>query len=84
MIRVLIALCAFVSALFFPAWVTIILAIILVTLWQAPEVILLGALFDLLYMPPGGVFFIPMPATLAAIVLVWVMIPIQKRLFMGK
>lgn len=80
MIRVFVALLSFVSLLFLPFWVACILGILLAFFWEAPEVIFLGVVTDLLYMPPGGVFYIPMPMTLAAIALVWLMVPIRKRL----
>ena len=84
MIRTTLSILAFVSALFLPVWVTCILALVLIAVYQAPEVIVLGVVIDLLYMPPGGVFFIPMPATLGAIALIWIMIPIHERLMVGE
>ena len=80
-VRVLLAIAAFISALFAPVWLTAILGLILAARWEAWEVIFLGVLIDLLYLPPGGIFYIPMPATLIAIAVVWLMIPIRKRLF---
>lgn len=83
MIHLAVAILAFLSALFAPVWLTFILALILVILWEAWEVILLGLLIDLLYLPPEGFFYIPMPATLLAIAVVWATIPLRKRLFLG-
>lgn len=81
MIRFTTALLAFISALFAPVWVTVIIGGILAVVWEAWEVIILGVVVDLLYAPAGGFFYIPMPATITAIALVWVMIPLRKRLF---
>lgn len=80
-IHVALAVAAFFCALFAPVWLTILLAIVLAVAWQAWEVIVLGVLLDLLYLPPEGLWHIPMPMTIAAIALVWVMIPLRERLF---
>lgn len=82
MIRIALAAAALVSVLFAPIWVSVILGIVLGSLWEAWEVIILGLLIDLLYLPPEGLWHIPMPATLLAIAFVWAMIPVRKRVFL--
>jgi hypothetical protein len=82
MIRLALAVLAFVSVLFAPLWVTAVLGVVLAVLFEAWEVIVLGLIADFLYLPPGGFFHIPMPMTLLAIVFVWAMVPIRKRIFL--
>lgn len=48
--------------------------------FRAWEVIALGALIDLLYVPPGGFFGIPIPATLTAFILLAGFEPIRRKL----
>ncbi|HET8581023.1 MAG TPA: hypothetical protein VFL98_00975 [Candidatus Paceibacterota bacterium] len=83
-LRVLLAIAAFASALFASVWLTAILALVLAIGWEAWEVIFLGVLVDMLYLPPEGLWHIPMPATLLAIAIVWLMIPIRNRLAVGR
>jgi hypothetical protein len=80
MIRITLASLALISILFAPVWVTALLGVVLAILWEAWEVILV----DLLYLPLGGFFHIPMIATLLAIGFVWAMIPIRKRIFLDR
>ena len=70
-----------VCTLFAPLWCTIVIGIVLAAIWQAPEAIVLAAILDLLYVPPEGFWHIPMPLTIAAIALVWVLVPLRRRLF---
>jgi hypothetical protein len=84
MIRITLASLALISILFAPVWVTALLGVVLAILWEAWEVIILGLLVDLLYLPLGGFFHIPMIATLLAIGFVWAMIPIRKRIFLDR
>ena len=83
-IRIALALCAFVSILFGPLWVSVLLGIILAARWEAWEVILLGLLIDFLYLPLGAFWYMPIPVTLLAMVFVWVMVPVRKRIFIDR
>lgn len=56
LLRILIAIAIFLSAILMPWWVTVILAVISVLMNPAEEIILVGLLVDVLYGAP----FIPM------------------------
>mgnify|MGYP001619604389 CR=1 FL=1 len=80
MIRAFIGGLAFASALFAPPWLPLVGAGLLTVRYRAWEVLVLGALIDLLYVPPGGFFGIPIPATLTAFILLVGFEPIRRKL----
>lgn len=80
-VRPLITGIAFASALFAPPWMPMICAGALALRWRAWEVLPLGMLIDMLYLPAGQFFLgIPFPATLAALVLLWGFEPLRRQL----
>ncbi len=80
MIRAFIGGLSFASVLFAPPWLPLIGAGMLTVRFRAWEVIALGALIDLLYVPPGGFFGVPIPATLTAFILLVGFEPIRRKL----
>lgn len=62
--RLVLASTAFVSALFAPPWLPLVISGILTLRYRAWEVIGVGLVIDLLYLGPDGFYAIPLPATL--------------------
>ncbi len=79
-LRAFIGGISFASVLFAPPWVPIIGAGILAARFRAWEIVLLGAFIDILYVPPGGIWGIPIPATLTAFILLVGFEPFRKKL----
>lgn len=84
-IRVLFALVAFVSVVVGPWWATLIIAVALALRYRAWEVIGIGLLMDILYMPfPFSLSFETLPwGTIAAVVLLFGLEPFRRRLLTG-
>ncbi|MEK7509881.1 MAG: hypothetical protein AAB605_04190 [Patescibacteria group bacterium] len=83
--RVLLALAALVSVFVGPWWATLILALALCLRYRAWEVIGLGLLMDLLYMPFPFVLSVEtLPwGTIVALILVFGLEPFRRRLLTG-
>lgn len=81
-LRAFVAGISFASVLFASPWVPIVGAGILAVRFRAWEILILGALIDLLYVPPGGFFGIPIPATLVAFILLLGLEPFRKKLLL--
>ncbi len=71
---------SFASILFAPPWLPLICAGALTVRFRAWEVLIAGALIDLLYVPPEGLYGIPIPATLFAFILFVGFEPIRRKL----
>ena len=72
-----------IAAIFFgPAWVGMLCMVLLSIRWSAWEVILMGALIDILWQPSTYAHGIPV-ATLLSIALVWVLLPLRAQLLIG-
>jgi hypothetical protein len=82
MIRALIGGVSLAGILFAPAWVPFVGIGALAIRFRAWEVLVLGAIIDLVYVPPGGVWGIPIPATLFAFILLVLFEPIRQKLLL--
>lgn len=80
MFRAFIGGISFASVLFVPPWIPLIGAGILALRFRAWEILLLGALIDILYVPPGGIYGVPIPATLTAFILLVGLEPFRQKL----
>ena len=80
MLRAFIGGISFASVLFAPPWVPIIGVGILALRFRAWEILFLGAMIDIIYVPPGGIYGVPIPATLIALVLLSGLEPFRKKL----
>ena len=50
--------------------------------WRAWEVLLIGLLIDMIYVPLGGFLGIPFPATIIALLVVWGLEPFRDQLYL--
>lgn len=84
-IRIGLALLAFASAILGPWWLTLIFGILLAARFRAWEVIAVGILFDLLWIPVPETFsLLSLPwGTLIAVALVFGFEPLRRRLLTG-
>ena len=82
MIRAFLGGLSFAGALFAPPWLPLVCAGVLTVRFRAWEVLILGALIDLLYVPAGGLYGIPIPATLTAFILLIGFEPIRRKLLL--
>jgi len=80
MVRAFIGGLSFASVLFAPIWVPLIGAGALAIRFRAWEILVLGALVDLLYVPPEGIFGIPIPATIITFFLLMGFEPLRKKI----
>jgi len=71
-----------VSVFFAPLWVAALSALFLALRWRAWEVLILGALVDILWFPDSFAFGIPL-VTVASIALVWIFEPLRVQLLLG-
>ncbi len=75
--RVLFAVTMFLSSLFV-WWLGVIIAVLLSVRYRAWEVVIFGALLDVLWLPKGTLYGIPV-ATCAALVIVWAFEPLRRQ-----
>lgn len=79
-VRMLLVLCAFVSAVAAPPWVPFLFALVLALRFPAWEVIILGLCIDLAWLPVHvSTEGFPL-ATILGIFLVWVLEPVRREL----
>lgn len=78
--RTLLNIILFVTIITGPWWVPLIVAIALTMRWHAWEVLVAGALFDVLYASSGGFWGIPITGTLVGAFFVFVLMPMRERL----
>ncbi|PIR82827.1 hypothetical protein COU20_00180 [Candidatus Kaiserbacteria bacterium CG10_big_fil_rev_8_21_14_0_10_59_10] len=79
-LRPILFLIGLFSALFLTPWVTLVCAVLLAMRYHAWEVLVLGVVVDLVWLPGvSGVASIPF-ATLLAAALVWVLYPLRREL----
>lgn len=76
-IRIIVALVGIVSAFFAPWWVPLVCMVVLALRFPAWEVLFIGLVMDLLWLPGEG-FEIPF-FLIAGIVLVWVCAPLRNQ-----
>lgn len=82
-LRAFLAAACFVSVVFTPWWVPLVIAIILCLRFRAWEVVLAGMFMDLYWMPSYiALQSLPL-ATIVAIVLVFGLEPIRQQLLIG-
>jgi hypothetical protein len=81
LVRILLALAGFLGAFFAPWWVPFICMILLSLRFSAWEVPLIGLCVDLLWLPSGTHFALPL-FTLLGIALVWAASPLRKQLLL--
>lgn len=80
LVRVALGLFALAGILFAPPWVPVSFAVLLALRFRASEVIVLGLLMDLTWLPVES-FLHPLPIfTLGGIALVWVLEPVRSQL----
>ena len=76
-IRVLVASIGMAGAFFAPWWVPLVCMIVLAVRYPAWEVLFIGLVMDLLWLPEGG---LEIPVfLLAGIVLVWICAPLRNQ-----
>jgi hypothetical protein len=63
-------------------WITLGVGVILALRFRAWEVVLLGILVDVLYLPFASVYGIPV-ATLGMLVMVWALEPVRSEFLMS-
>lgn len=68
----------FLSAFFAPWWLGACLGVLLALRYRAWEVVLFGALVDVLWLPTNVAYGIPL-ATLTAVALVWALEPLRRQ-----
>lgn len=83
--RLLLACALFVSVLFGPWWLTLIISITLAARYRAWEVIAAGILMDLLWLPVSDSFsLLSVPwGAIIAIILVFGLEPLRRQLLTG-
>lgn len=78
-VRLIGALAGFVSAIVAPPWVTVVIIVALSLRYRAPEVIVMGLITDLAWLPHGGEHVFPI-FTLIAIIIAWGLEPLRVEL----
>ncbi len=76
--RVVLATLMYCSAFFLPWWVGALIGLILAVRYRAWEVVLFGALLDVLWLPSGFFFGLPL-ATCIALTVVWMLEPLRRQ-----
>ena len=80
MVRAFLGGLSLASILFAPFWVAILFMGALAVRFCAWEVLFLGALIDLLYVPAGGIWHIPIPATLTFFLVLALFEPFRRKI----
>jgi hypothetical protein len=78
--RAILNIILFFSIITGPWWIPLLAALALATRWHAWEVLVAGALFDVLYASQGGFWGIPVTGTLVGAFFVFVLMPLRERL----
>lgn len=68
------------SILFATPWIVFLTSLALAVRFQAWEVLFFGMLIDVLYAPPGGIYGIPIPATIIAFIVIIGFEPFRRKL----
>lgn len=76
-LRILFAGAMFVGALF-AWWVGALFALALALRYRAWEVVLFGALLDIVWLPQGALYGVPV-ATCVALIVVWALEPLRRQ-----
>lgn len=77
-IRVALAILMFCSAFLLPWWIGAIVGLVLAVRYRAWEVVLFGVLLDVLWLPNGLFFGLPL-ASCFALVAVWLLEPLRRQ-----
>lgn len=77
-VRILLAIVGFVGAVIAPWWVPLACIVLLCLRFAAWEALAIGLFMDLLYLPHGAHFSVPL-YTLFAIAAVWLMQPMRAQ-----
>ncbi len=80
MVRALMFGIAAAGVFFAPWWVPLSLALLIMVRFAAWEMVALMALLDALYLPHDALWYIPFPATGAALLALAVCAPLRRRL----
>jgi hypothetical protein len=80
-VRLILALAGFFGVLFAPWWVPLVCMILLSLRYAAWEVPIIGLCMDLVWLPSGGHFAIPV-FTLLGIIIVWSASPLRRQLLL--
>ena len=78
-VRIVLASVGIISVFTAPPWVPILCAVLLALRWRAPEVVLIGALIDLVWLSSTFLYGIP-SATLGSILVLWILEPFRREL----
>jgi hypothetical protein len=78
-LRIALDTIGLIGAVALPFWVPLASILILSLRWRAWEVIVIGFLMDLLWVPPGSFFHLRYLFTTVAIVTVWALEPLRKE-----
>lgn len=78
MLRILLGAIGFIGTLFFSPVAALLSALVLVLMYRAWEVLLLGLLADLLWMPGSGDWYFVPFCTILAILMVWLAEPLRS------
>ena len=82
--RSILAVLGFMSAIFAPSWVTLMLMTALAFRYRAPEVLAIGLFTDFLWLSPvAGGIAVPL-FTIAALVLVWGLEPLRNEFLIAR
>jgi hypothetical protein len=77
-VRIVIATIGLLGGIFLTPYIPLLAAAILALRFRAWEAMVLGLIVDMLWLPPGFMWGIPV-ATILAIVLVWGLEPLRKE-----
>lgn len=78
-IRPILSLAGLLGVFFAPVWVPCLCILLLALRFRAWEVVVIGALIDMLWLPPTGIVVFPV-FTLFAIGVVWILEPLRLQL----
>jgi hypothetical protein len=76
--RAVLAVTMFSSAFLLPWWVGAFVGVFLAVRYRAWEVVLFGLLLDILWLPQGFLYGIPI-GTCTALILVWTLEPLRRQ-----
>ncbi len=77
--RTLLSLIGVLSVFVAPIWVPVVCAVCLALRWRAWEVLVIGALIDIVWLPSTVMYGIPLALSLSLIV-VWMFEPVRREL----
>lgn len=81
--RIILDLAAVAGVLFALPWLSVAAGLALFALWGAWEIVLVGFLMDLVWLPSVSAHALPL-FTLGAVALVWLVLPLRARFFLPR